>query len=257
MKGKMQESGLTEIMPSLSISGKPGTLQSMGSQRVRRDWVTELNWICVSAVWGQCPMFFLHSKFPSAASWLQGHRYCFLSWLPLGFRNSLIVTPLFIDMAGLLHFSLPVQPHDSDQVFWGAKSPSWRIRWPAWQTGVEKTHLAMARNKAGQEHGKCMCMVCTSVWHVVCDRRTSVGQGLRQDELRDHCIFRAGRTVRFKPYVTAAWSRKGQSWIKATILLSFILQFLHWTYFTFVDTKIKQFTGELVEWLILFLCSWK
>ena len=26
-------------------TGKPGTLQSMGSQRVRHDWVTELNWI--------------------------------------------------------------------------------------------------------------------------------------------------------------------------------------------------------------------
>ena len=26
-------------------TGRPGVLQSMGSQRVRRDWVTELNWI--------------------------------------------------------------------------------------------------------------------------------------------------------------------------------------------------------------------
>ena len=26
-------------------TGKPGMLQSMGSQRVRRDWATELNWI--------------------------------------------------------------------------------------------------------------------------------------------------------------------------------------------------------------------
>ena len=26
-------------------TGKPGLLQSMGSQRVRHDWVTELNWI--------------------------------------------------------------------------------------------------------------------------------------------------------------------------------------------------------------------
>ena len=27
-------------------TGRPGTLQSMGSQRVRHDWVTELNWRC-------------------------------------------------------------------------------------------------------------------------------------------------------------------------------------------------------------------
>ena len=27
-------------------TGKPGVLQSMGSQRVRHNWVTELNWIC-------------------------------------------------------------------------------------------------------------------------------------------------------------------------------------------------------------------
>ena len=27
-------------------TGKPGVLQSMGSQRVRHDWVTELNWGC-------------------------------------------------------------------------------------------------------------------------------------------------------------------------------------------------------------------
>ena len=27
-------------------TGRPGMLQSMGSQRVRRDWATELNWLC-------------------------------------------------------------------------------------------------------------------------------------------------------------------------------------------------------------------
>ena len=29
-------------------TGKPGMLQSMGSQRVRHDWVTELNWACAN-----------------------------------------------------------------------------------------------------------------------------------------------------------------------------------------------------------------
>ena len=34
-------------------TGKPGILQSMGSQRVRHDWATELNWIeliCLNAI---------------------------------------------------------------------------------------------------------------------------------------------------------------------------------------------------------------
>ena len=31
-------------------TGKPGALQSMGSQRVGHDWVTELNWILLSSM---------------------------------------------------------------------------------------------------------------------------------------------------------------------------------------------------------------
>ena len=38
-------------------TGKPGVLQSMGLQRVRHDWVTELNWI------------FTHSSLNSSKSW--------------------------------------------------------------------------------------------------------------------------------------------------------------------------------------------
>ena len=30
-------------------TGRPGMLQSIGSQRVRHDWVTELNWRCINA----------------------------------------------------------------------------------------------------------------------------------------------------------------------------------------------------------------
>ena len=42
-------------------TGRPGVLQSMGSQRVRHDWVTELSWFHFSlgianfCVWGQYP----------------------------------------------------------------------------------------------------------------------------------------------------------------------------------------------------------
>ena len=31
-------------------TGKPGVLQSMGSQRVRHDWLTELNWTYMSSI---------------------------------------------------------------------------------------------------------------------------------------------------------------------------------------------------------------
>ena len=36
-------------------TGKPGVLQSMGSQRVGHDWVTELNWWCLGVVYLCCP----------------------------------------------------------------------------------------------------------------------------------------------------------------------------------------------------------
>ena len=51
--------GITNSMDmSLSISrswwwtGKPGVLQSIGSQRVRHDWVTELNWTAINDITG-------------------------------------------------------------------------------------------------------------------------------------------------------------------------------------------------------------
>ena len=31
-------------------TGKPGVLQSMGSQRVGHDWATELNWLCIKCL---------------------------------------------------------------------------------------------------------------------------------------------------------------------------------------------------------------
>ena len=34
-------------------TGKPGVLQSMGSQRVGHDWATELNWTEINTVWSQ------------------------------------------------------------------------------------------------------------------------------------------------------------------------------------------------------------
>ena len=40
----MSLSKLQELVPLWT--GKPGVLQSMGSQRVGHDWVTELNWTC-------------------------------------------------------------------------------------------------------------------------------------------------------------------------------------------------------------------
>ena len=48
-------------------TGKPGMLQSMGSQRVRHDWATELNWIFHCLHESSC---FIHSP-------AEGHLYCF------------------------------------------------------------------------------------------------------------------------------------------------------------------------------------
>ena len=46
---------------------KPGVLQSMGSQRVRHDWATELNYI-LSLIWGNLPV---SSKFHSLSTRFQ------------------------------------------------------------------------------------------------------------------------------------------------------------------------------------------
>ena len=55
----MTEDGITDTMDMNFIKlrelwwtgrGKPGVLQSVGSQRVGYDWVTELNWTPVSEV---------------------------------------------------------------------------------------------------------------------------------------------------------------------------------------------------------------
>ena len=34
----------------LAMAGRPGVLQSVGSQRVRHNWVTELNWMCIDMI---------------------------------------------------------------------------------------------------------------------------------------------------------------------------------------------------------------
>ena len=52
-------------------TGKPDVLQSMGSQRVRQDWATEMNWEKVSATWmQQANSLNTHSSFQSFQ-----HRY--------------------------------------------------------------------------------------------------------------------------------------------------------------------------------------
>ena len=66
--------------------GKPGVLQSMGSQRVRHDWVTELNWTAMY-IWYWCFLVhmallssdikFISSKMYSAVSpWI----YTMIQW---------------------------------------------------------------------------------------------------------------------------------------------------------------------------------
>ena len=49
-------------------TGKPGMLQSMGSQRVEHDWVTELNWTELRAL--GCHLWFLLNSKCTFCSWL-------------------------------------------------------------------------------------------------------------------------------------------------------------------------------------------
>ena len=45
-------------------TGRPGVLQSMGSQRVRNDWKTELNW----TDWTHDPLLFIYTHFQFSPS---------------------------------------------------------------------------------------------------------------------------------------------------------------------------------------------
>ena len=50
-------------------TGRPGMLQSMGSQRVGQDWATELNWT-EGRVWGLYSLVFIPAPFSRGEGWL-------------------------------------------------------------------------------------------------------------------------------------------------------------------------------------------
>ena len=65
---RWEEKGMTSLTQwtwvwvsseSLWWTGKPGVLQSMGSQRVGHNWVTELNWIFIPACASSSPAFLM------------------------------------------------------------------------------------------------------------------------------------------------------------------------------------------------------
>ena len=74
--------------------GKPGVLQSMGSQRLRHDWVTELNWILHSKKY-TIYVYITFQYFKSVLAWEISYylfAICFpylFSWILL---NSVIIT---------------------------------------------------------------------------------------------------------------------------------------------------------------------
>ena len=57
--------------------GKPGALQSMGLQRVRQDWVTELNWIYLDSWTMQCCSLQHLALPPSPVTSTAGCCFCF------------------------------------------------------------------------------------------------------------------------------------------------------------------------------------
>ena len=60
-------------------TGKPGVLQSMGSQRVRHDWATELNW---HKSHSKLIYFISSSKFSSFLSPIASTLFCLYFFLP-------------------------------------------------------------------------------------------------------------------------------------------------------------------------------
>ena len=52
-------------------TGRPGVLQFMGSQRVRHDWATELNWATLVSLWIVCGWF--HSTMAELTSCYRDH----------------------------------------------------------------------------------------------------------------------------------------------------------------------------------------
>ena len=62
-------------------TGKPGVLQSMGSQRVKHDWVTELNW-CIenenNNLKGICTTMFIATLFTILR---YGNNLCVYQWI--------------------------------------------------------------------------------------------------------------------------------------------------------------------------------
>ena len=60
-------------------SGKPGVLQSMGSQRVGHNWVTELNWCAPKEIW--------HLSSSSVKWSLKCHLWQESSWRPWKYRE--------------------------------------------------------------------------------------------------------------------------------------------------------------------------
>ena len=57
-------------------TGRPGVLQSMGSQSIRRDWVTELNWIAPLMSFGYSCSF-THNSFDVSSTFF--YQYCLLN----------------------------------------------------------------------------------------------------------------------------------------------------------------------------------
>ena len=80
---------------------KPGMLQSMGSQRVRHDWVTELNW------WWSCVFF----------KWLKNQKV--ITWFMT--KNDIYFLILNKLISFLPHFHLEIRSHH----LWHFTSQKW------------------------------------------------------------------------------------------------------------------------------------
>ena len=93
-------------------TGRPGVVQSMGSQRVRYDWATELNlfWVklcCSVRQWFSFFIFHVDIQFPNIICWRYGSFPIKWSWYPCWRLSDHICKDLFL-VSILLHWSLSI-----------------------------------------------------------------------------------------------------------------------------------------------------
>ena len=119
-RGRQRMRWLDSITNSMGMSlsnsrswwwtGRPSMLQSMGLQRVRHDWVTELNWTLITGLTAVSPFDFPFSP-PDHLYLLPPSSLLYLTlWISLGVRAVENLRELITGWIGLSPFDSPSSP---------------------------------------------------------------------------------------------------------------------------------------------------